>query len=94
MDNVVWMIQCPLAVYAVGEETVGHELVKSVMDLSAGNQHGWSERRDAGGESARRQMGQMQGRQRHASASELAGDNSRWGKRAGWAVLGAKRILS
>lgn len=34
------MIQCPLAVYAVGEETVGHELVKSVMDLSAGNQHG------------------------------------------------------
>ena len=39
MDNVVWMIQCPLAMYAVGEETVGHELVKSVMDLSAGNQH-------------------------------------------------------
>ena len=27
-------------------------------------------------------------------ASELAGNNSRWGKRAGWAVLGAKRMFS
>jgi hypothetical protein len=90
IDDVVWVIQCPLAVYVL--------LEKRRSDAN------WSKRwwsylraismRDSSTELCSEQGGasdekvgcglggQMQGRQRHASASELVGNNVRWSKRA------------